>query len=544
MLRQKSLTMKSLSSTKKNAAFSDVCEWISSHRYRQFPRCLYLVFFLLISCNQHEPSDENRRSVTVADDSTGVNADVSADVSADDSADDMSDRGQTVDELASSASVFTNPGNPYAGNPDDDDLCYGFDSSQERRVVPRIVKPPHLTYYRDPAFGAKVIRISDGQFGEVNKAPYSTIQAWNADESLMILYRTGTSGGGHYLHNGRTYEVIQQLDIWPSDLEDVFWSYTDPASFYYISQEDDSRGHFLKHDALSGNETLLLDTTKICAVGERAIAGYDVQMQSHDDDTFGFRCLNPKNKARSLAFTFKQSTGVVTRALIGAGTGIEADVAPVVAPSGEQFLIPPVLLNKRLQDTGFKIDIAQTEHASIGRAWNGDDAFFSTNFLPTPRGCNDGLWQGVSNLVEFNLNTRSCRTILSQSDGWPPTTSGTHVSATAYQRPGWVAMSSIGSKDLHYLRMESLENRSAPVFFSEIYLVNTSEQDPAVCRLAHHRTFGREATKGGYAPYFSEPHPTISPSGTRILFSSDWYDSGTVDAYVIELPAYNPANAN
>ncbi len=37
------------------------------------------------------------------------------------------------------------------------------------------------------------------------------------------------------------------------------------------------------------------------------------------------------------------------------------------------------------------------------------------------------------------------------------------------------------------------------------------------------------------AGYFGEPHPVISPSGTLVIFSSDWYDSGSVDTYVIDL---------
>lgn len=485
---------------------------------------VFVVALELAGCNQHEPSDENRRPAA----STASSDDL------------QTDEVLPQEVFASSASIFTDADTPYTAR-QGDNLCYGFDGTQERRIVPEVAKPPYLTYYRDPTFGAKVIRITDGQLGEVNKPAYSTMQAWNADESLMILYRTGSVGSGHYLHNGTTYERIRQLDIGPSDLEDVFWSYTDPSSFYYISTDDDSLGHFLKHNVHSGEETLLLDTTQVCSAGERATAGYDVQMHSHDDDTFGFRCLNTSTESSSLAFTFQQSTGAVKRTVVGQGTGIDAYSAPMVTPSGDRFLIPPVLLSEELKNTGFKIDRAQTEHASIGKAWNGQDAFFSTTFKAAPRGCDDEMWQGVSHLVEFNLEAGSCRTVLNQSDGWPPTTSGTHVSATAYKRPGWVAVSSIGNKDLHYLRMESLENRSAPVFFSEIFLVNTNPNEPAVCRLAQHRSYGKSAQKGGYAPYFSEPHATLSPSATRILFGSDWYDSGTVDAYVIELPAYSPA---
>ena len=68
----------------------------------------------------------------------------------------------------------------------------------------------------------------------------------------------------------------------------------------------------------------------------------------------------------------------------------------------------------------------------------------------------------------------------------------------------------------------------------ELYLANTDEDNRTVCRIAHHRATGRRGSIG----YFAEPHPIISPSGTRVLFNSDWNDSGQVDAYVLELPSF------
>jgi len=78
---------------------------------------------------------------------------------------------------------------------------------------------------------------------------------------------------------------------------------------------------------------------------------------------------------------------------------------------------------------------------------------------------------------------------------------------------------------------------------ARMYRLKRASTDPdneVVCRLAQHRSFAKHAKKGGYPGYFGEPHATISPSGTRILFGSDWYDSGAVDAYVIELPSFSP----
>jgi hypothetical protein len=40
--------------------------------------------------------------------------------------------------------------------------------------------------------------------------------------------------------------------------------------------------------------------------------------------------------------------------------------------------------------------------------------------------------------------------------------------------------------------------------------------------------------------YWAETHCCISPSGTRILFGSDWGGSDTVDTYVVDLRTERP----
>lgn len=124
--------------------------------------------------------------------------------------------------------------------------------------------------------------------------------------------------------------------------------------------------------------------------------------------------------------------------------------------------------------------------------------------------------------------------MVGQSNGYGYPLSGVHPSALAYARPGRVAVSSIGYGEFDYF-----ENaQPSPLLLSELIVVDT-EPGGQVYRLAHTRTFGKEA-QGSYEGYFGEPHPVISPSGTRVLFGSDWYDSGAVDTYVAELPGYAP----
>jgi hypothetical protein len=91
----------------------------------------------------------------------------------------------------------------------------------------------------------------------------------------------------------------------------------------------------------------------------------------------------------------------------------------------------------------------------------------------------------------------------------------------AHRRPGWVVVSVQG----HPAGLGVLD--------SEILLANTAPGG-SVCRIAHHRSYGSNGSQG----YWAEPHAVPSPSGTRILFGSDWGNSGTVDTYVVELPSY------
>ena len=69
----------------------------------------------------------------------------------------------------------------------------------------------------------------------------------------------------------------------------------------------------------------------------------------------------------------------------------------------------------------------------------------------------------------------------------------------------------------------------------ELVIARANEGNVEVCRIGHHRSDEDEFN------YWGEPHAVISPSGTRVLFGSDWSgatDGQSVDCYVVELPIY------
>ena len=414
-------------------------------------------------------------------------------------------------------------------------LCDGLVTHNNPVLIPRVAKPPPMSLYNEPAFGTNVIRITDSGPGDVFKPVYSTVQAWNADESRMVLYRSG-SRQGHYLLDGHSYEVIRELDIFPSDLEDVFWSHTDPDILYYSSKANREQGKLYRVNVEASKRELVKDFSDICD-GSVAQPGNDVHMQSLNDDLFGFRCLDSSSTEKHyFAITYRISTGETHQMRMGPDTDWESWSAPVPTASGKSVWLQGSILTPDLKSVIHKLDMKKFgEHGNLGTTWDGQDALYQVTFDPAPKGCDGDPDRGVGHLTEYNLETGKCRTIISESGGYPYSTSSTHISAQAYQKPGWVAISSVGYPE----QLKYLEGKDeATTFFSEIYLVNTDPAHTEVCRLAHHRSTGKLAQSGQYNGYFGEPHVTISPSGTRLIFGSDWYDSGAVDSYVIELPGY------
>jgi hypothetical protein len=131
----------------------------------------------------------------------------------------------------------------------------------------------------------------------------------------------------------------------------------------------------------------------------------------------------------------------------------------------------------------------------------------------------------VGSLVTFDLTNGSSRVMVGPASGYPYPPSGTHVSAMAYRQPGWVFLSIVG------------DPAGQQVLDNELVLADTN--GGAVCRIGHHRSYGRNNTRLADS-YWAEPHVVASPSGTRALFASDWGNGSTVDTYVVELPGYVP----
>lgn len=443
--------------------------------------------------------------------------------------------------------------------------CAGKVTDRDSRMVPRMNKPAPLQTYTDEAFGTRVARVTDAPYGTAHRNLYSTIQPWNADELLLMLYHTGDENAGHHLYDGKSYRYIRAMEFTAADIEGIYWDEDDSATLYFVQRrpsDDPLFGKLVKYDVNTGNRSLVADLDPICGSpssrgGRTARGGNDIQgMANH---TIGLRCANNEVTGRSsdISFYVNVRTGKISQRVKldptipqgNSAEGFRPDVAAATLHSGERVVIQDSVFDASMNypyqldassgrytaSNGGSYLVPKLEHSTIGRMPNGNDAVFSPRFDPAGNGCGGDSDAGRGAIVAHDIRSRECRVIVGRSTGWGYPLSGVHLSSVSTQNPGWVAMTSIGYKQLEFLS----NGRSAPLLFSELSLTYADPDNPTTCRLAHTRTTGKSASRGGgyRGAYFGEPHAVMSPSGSRVLFNSDWYDSGSVDTYAVDLGA-------
>lgn len=374
-------------------------------------------------------------------------------------------------------------------------LCAGLVTDKVAHPMAALAKPAVMTSYRDSAFGTTIRRITDVGSGII-KPLYSPTQAWNADESYLLLYQVEH---GHRLYDGKTYAFIRDVAISPPDIEQVYWDTSDPDILYYIDGIQLVRYH-VAADQKENYRTLTTCRNQAAADSHAWI--------SWDSRFLGLQC-----DGTGPSFIYDIGAGTVT----GSSTANPERGAPSMGASGALARWDIEVVDDTLK-TVRTIDVPVVEHSSLGRLANGHDTYDAVVFDQGPRG------SGVGTLVTHDMTDGTARVIVGPDTGYPYPPTGTHVSAVVYENPGWVFVSVVG------------DISGKGVLDQELLLANTNAGVEVVCRIGHHRSQGKEGPNG----YWAEPHVTGSPTGTRAVFASDWSGGATVDTYVVELPSYLP----
>jgi len=381
------------------------------------------------------------------------------------------------------------------------DLCEGLVQDKDAHAMTTLAKPAVGAVVMEPQFGTQIRRISGVASGSDTPAivpMYSTVSAWNADESRMILLNIPASR--HELWDGKSYTFIRSLEeINPPDVEQVFWHTTDPDVFLYVEGKDFIRYHV--SDARKEKVT----TFSMCSGGPTG--GDDPMFTSFDSNRFAFHC-------GSISFTYELSSNSV----IGMKTLSEA--IQMAASGNLTFGSVSGTITDASLNVIRKLDLADPgEHASLGRWPTGEDTWNGLIYDPGPMGD-----QAIGSVVAWDLTHFASKVVVGPDTGFPYPRDG-HVSALAYKQPGWVVLSTYGNTS------------GAGLLDEENVIADTVSGK--VCRAGRHRSWGKGNTHVGDS-YWAEAHTVPSPSGTRLLFASDWGNGTTIDSYVIELPTYHP----
>jgi hypothetical protein len=393
------------------------------------------------------------------------------------------------------------------------DLCAGMITDLQPRAMTAVDKPALGQTFTDPQFGTVMRRISavSGSGPSAAIVPmYSTISAWNADESRMILL--DVSVGSHVLYDGKTYARIKLLDINPADVEQVYWDTTDPDLFYYTDGEA-----FIRYHVSTDTREKLHDFTSLCG-GSQPTNGDDPMFTSWDSHRLGLTCGQKM-------FIYDWSTDTVL-----GPTTVSRTPPAQVAPSGTLAYLEAG--TGEILDQNLKLLRSLTlqepdAHASLGQLANGHDTWNGAVYDDG----NDDAKSNVGILATWDLTSGTGGAVIGPKTGYPYPPDG-HISAMAYRQPGWVFVST-------YFVSGFDGTGPAPTSCGLLDLENliADTNTGKVCRVGRHRSWGKADVAIGY---WAEAHTVPSPSGTRALFASDWLNGPSVDAYVLELPSYTP----
>jgi hypothetical protein len=401
-------------------------------------------------------------------------------------------------------------GVPSGGGPTGVDSCQDLVRDRTHRPLAPLPPPAAGGFVVDPAFQTRIRRVTavSPREGEnaIIKPVYGTVQAWNADESKLVLWHRGQ---GHELYDGRTYRFLRRLElVSPTDIEQILWDPVDPDVLYYPSNYNATPNLMRYRVSTASSEVLF--RVPFCPVdwGRVLSLGADPMYLSWEADSkvIGLMCGDEK-------FLYDVARGQV----VGRATIVSRN-APQPGPSGQVAYLDGRVYDRSLRPLRTLALQNPFEHASIGRSATTRHDLFNTVVFDHLPGGND--LRDAGTLVSVDMSTGERRVIIGMATGYPYPPSGTHISSIAHRNPGWVAVSVVG------------DPRVPGILHNELLIANVDSG--LVCRVAHHRSYAGEGRWG----YWAEPHVVLSPTGTRLLFGSDWGNGASVDSYVVELPAY------
>lgn len=429
------------------------------------------------------------------------------------------------------ARVIPTSGAPIRGAEFAPPLCHGapppFITDLQVRQLPALPEPQARVPLRDPVFGACLVRVTDrksdisqGDKSAGLKNEYSRVQSFNADESRILVRGTAATW---YLYDAATLQPIDQL---PIDGVDPRWDAANPHLLYY---SDGTR--FVSLNVQTKEQTPVhefaadLPGQSLAAVWSK----YEGN-SSRDGRYWGFMAEDEDWVTVAFLVYDLQTKQVVAQRDVRGIPGVEEVDNAYISPLGNYFIADFAdhycergQLGTDAQPCGYMVyDRNLRNGRGLLRISGHMDLALDA------QGREVAVYQDIDTdyISMVDLATGKVTPL------WPidfsKTVLGLHISGRAFNRPGWVLVSTYnGGYPTHFTWMDN------SVFAIEL------KPNGRVARLAHTRAVFKEGPVSyGEKDYWAEPHASVNRDFTRIVFTSNWGRSGTeeVEMFLIELP--------
>ncbi len=374
--------------------------------------------------------------------------------------------------------------------------------------VSSITKPNYLGHYIDPIFGTKVTRIVGNPgdaipniSGEVWPSDqlrhgYSKRQPWNSDESMIFLDRMSPE----VWLDGQTYEVLFTRSKPGSRIR---WSNTEPNYMYYISS-DSKLG---KWNVVSDTTTEILDLSGYSSVtfgkgeGNFTWDGKKVAIvaQRDSDSHEVIFVVNVENGTKGSDIDMSSISNEVNNCTISPfGNYIVASVDN--SHGSDRFVALDASTGNVLWSENER---GVPSHFDVQVDQDGDEVVVGVAKTSVTR---NGVSTSTGMIVKRKLANGEMSVISNKKYA-------SHTSGRGFKEPGWV-----------FVTYQDRSGNYTP-YVNEVVKVKLDGSEIRRVASLHAIKFN----------YYSESHAVPSPSGSRVMWASDWETNNyPVQSYVAD----------
>ncbi len=378
-----------------------------------------------------------------------------------------------------------------------------------------------------PAYGTRIYQVtaaSDYPGATYIRHDYSRRQAFNADNTRFIAM---TSNGWWLLYDANSFKVLRgggssgAIRGLAGDCE-PFWHPTDPHLLWHT---DNTGGLVWMEKNVDTDSTRVLgdfrrrlpwpSATQVWTKAEGT--------PSADGRFFAFMATSYDAPAQKVTiyglFTWDRVTDKILGTLDASAFGNVIPDHISMSPSG-RFAVPSWADTPKLGTRSYPLDFSSSiqlhtdsEHSDLAIGADGRDLYVATNY-------NDGV------VWAKDLATGAAFTLMKLYPRRGAAIGAAHLSGKAFDRPGWVLMSTYGDSANYGAVTPD------PVLEPAHRKIMLLELKPNGRRYSVAHTHAA----ANYGGYFGEHQATISRDGTRILFATNFDDGGPPACCMIALP--------